>query len=85
MMIIIFILAVALIATLLKLADQKAKNKQLEQEKHNQEMLINRLQWDLETTYTELRLTCAENNIPCFRRRNNRVIRSVSHAQTTHA
>lgn len=85
MMIIIFILAVALIATLLKLADQKTKNKQLEQEKHNQEMLINRLQWDLETTYTELRLTCAENNIPCFRRRNNRVIRSVGHAQTTHA
>lgn len=85
MMIIIFILAVALIATLLKLADQKAKNKQLEQEKHNQEMLINRLQWDLETTYTELRLTCAENNIPCFRRRNNRFIRSVGHAQTTHA
>lgn len=85
MMTIIFILAVALIATLMKLADQKAKNKQLEQEKHNQEMLINRLQRDLETTYTELRLTCAENNIPCFRRRNNLVIRSVSHAQTTHA
>lgn len=85
MELLIFILAVALIATLLKLTDQTAKNKTLEQDNHAQAMRINRLEWDLETTYSELRMTCAENNIPCFRRRNNRVIRSVSHAQTTHA
>lgn len=85
MMLLIFILVITLIAALLKMSEMNAKNKRLEQDNHVQAMRINRLEWDLETTYSELRITCIENNIPCFRRRNNRVIRSVSHAQTTHA